>query len=243
MNPAKIIIGLLLLIAAGLALTNLDPLKEGLASFLGWAANLGPLGAVSLGAGYIIAVVFFFPASILTLGAGFAFGVLWGTVIVSIASTLGATLSFILGRTLLREMIEKKVSGNPKFSAVDDAVKEHGFKIVMLTRLSPAFPFNLLNYMYGLTNVRLRDYFFASWIGMFPGTVMYVYLGSAAQNLAAIAAGDVEGGNGGQKILLYLGLAATIAVTVVITRVARKALSEAVPAEDGESVELNPDPV
>ena len=163
-----------------------------------------------------------------------------GTVTVSIASTLGAAAAFLLGRTLLRDTIEKKVQGNPKFAAVDGAVKDNGFKIVMLTRLSPAFPFTLLNYMYGLTKVSFRDYFFASWIGMLPGTIMYVYLGSAAQNLAAVAAGDVEGGTGGQKALLYVGLAATIAVTVVITRVARKALAEAVPDDATDSVYITP---
>ena len=236
-------VGITVLIGAAVSLTHLASAKEALISFLDWAGNLGPLGAVSLGVGYIIAVVFFFPASILTLGAGFAFGVLWGTVLVSAASTIGATLAFILGRTLLRDVIEKKVRSNPRFSAVDNAVKEHGFKIVLLTRLSPAFPFNLLNYMYGLTKVKLRDYFLASWIGMFPGTVMYVYLGSAAQNLASIAAGDVQGNSGGQRALLYLGLAATIAVTVFITRIARNALAEAVPSENSEQRDPLPDSI
>jgi len=240
MKSAKILLGLILIFGAAFALTNLATVKDGLTQLLDWAVNLGPLGAVILGLTYIVAVVFFFPASILTLGAGFAFGVVWGTVTVSIASTLSSSLAFILGRTLLRESIEKKVRGNPKFAAVDEAVEENGFKIVALTRLSPAFPFTLLNYMYGLTKVKLRDYFFASWIGMFPGTVMYVYLGSVAQNLTSVAAGNIESGNGGQKALLYLGLAATIAVTVVITKVARKALAQAVPADSVESVELNP---
>lgn len=241
MNPVKILLGLTVLVGAALALANLDTVKVGLTSFLQWAGSLGPLGAAALTVGYIAAVVFAFPASILTLGAGFAFGLFWGTVIVSAASTLGATLAFLLGRTLLRDTIEKKVRNNPKFSAVDHAVQNQGFKIVMLTRLSPAFPFNLLNYMYGLTSVRLRDYFLASWIGMFPGTVMYVYLGSVAQNLAAVAAGEVDDGSGGQKVLLYVGLAATIAVTVVLTRTARTALKAAAPVKPDTSHDAQPE--
>lgn len=231
MKYGKLMVGLVLVIGAGFALGNLESVKESLTQFLDWVSGLGLLGAVTLGAVYVIAVVFFFPASILTLGAGFAFGVLWGTVTVSLASITGATLAFILGRTLLRDTIEKKVQDNPKFHAVDEAVKDNGFKIVALTRLSPAFPFTLLNYMYGLTNVKLKDYFFASWIGMLPGTIMYVYLGSAAQSLAAVAAGDVEG-NSGQKVLLFVGLAATIAVTIVITKIARNALQNAVPKSE-----------
>ena len=111
-----------------------------------------------------------------------------------------AVRSRFTGRTLARGFIEAKISHNPRFRAIDQAVKHEGFKIVLLTRLSPVFPFNLLNYAFGLTPVSLRDYFLASWIGMLPGTVMYVYLGSAAKNLADLAAGKVEGGTGQQAL-------------------------------------------
>jgi uncharacterized membrane protein YdjX (TVP38/TMEM64 family) len=118
------------------------------------------------------------------------------------------------------------IEDNARFRAIDAAVGREGWKIVGLTRLSPAFPFNLLNYAYGITGVRLRDYFFASWVGMLPGTVMYVYLGSLAGSLATL------GGRGGgrtpaQWALYVVGLLATIAVTVSVTRIARTALGEA----------------
>jgi uncharacterized membrane protein YdjX (TVP38/TMEM64 family) len=145
----------------------------------------------------------------------------------SIGSTLGATAAFLAGRTLVRGLIEPRIAHHPKFAAIDQAVGEQGFKIVLLTRLSPALPFNLLNYAFGLTRVRLRDYVLASWIGMFPGTAMYVYLGSAAKNLAALVAGDFEGGPA-QKVLFFIGLAATVVVTVLVTRVAKRALDQAV---------------
>ncbi|HJM44150.1 MAG TPA: VTT domain-containing protein, partial [Nitrospinota bacterium] len=98
----------------------------------------------------------------------------------------------------------------------------------LLTRFSPIFPFNLLNYAFGITKVRFRDYALASWIGMFPGTVMYVYLGSAAKNLADLASGNIAGGTG-RQILFGFGLAATILLTVLVTRMARKAMKEALP--------------
>ena len=221
-----------LVISIGASLFLL-PTQEHLSWFLAWVQRIGPWGAVLLGAAYIPAALLFVPGSLLTLGAGFALGVGLGTVAVSIGSTLGASAAFLAGRTLARGFIEAKISHNPRFRAIDQAVKHEGFKIVLLTRLSPVFPFNLLNYAFGLTPVSLRDYFLASWIGMLPGTVMYVYLGSAAKNLADLAAGKALGETG-QQVLFGVGLLATVAVTVAVTRVAKRALTAVVP--DGEMI-------
>jgi len=230
MKPSSIfrIVTLAVLIVSIGASLFLLPTQEYLSWFLAWVQRIGPWGAVLLGAAYIPAALLFVPGSLLTLGAGFALGVGLGTVAVSIGSTLGASAAFLAGRTLARGFIEAKISHNPRFRAIDQAVKHEGFKIVLLTRLSPVFPFNLLNYAFGLTPVSLRDYFLASWIGMLPGTVMYVYLGSAAKNLADLAAGKVEGGTG-QQVLFGVGLLATVAVTVAVTRVAKRALTAVVP--------------
>jgi uncharacterized membrane protein YdjX (TVP38/TMEM64 family) len=154
----------------------------------------------------------------LTLGAGAYFGLAWGTLYVSIASTLGATAAFLIGRYLARAWVSRQIEGNAKFEAIDDAVEKEGWRLVALTRLSPAFPFNLLNYAYGLTKVPLLSYVLASWIAMIPGTVMYVYLGSLAKS--------PSGRTPAQWALLIIGLAATIAATVLITRSARKALDQ-----------------
>jgi len=169
--------------------------------------------------------VLFLPGSVLTLGAGFAYGVAYGTAIVVVAANLGATLAFVLGRTVAREWVAGKVASNQRFTAIDRAVAERGRRIVLLTRLSPVFPFNLLNYAYGLTRVSLGDYVFGSAIGMLPGTVMYVYLGSLMKNLAELAAGQTSGG-AAQQIFFLAGLGVTIVVTVYVTRVARRALAE-----------------
>lgn len=216
---------LLLVGAIALSLFVL-PIREYLARFLEWVRGIGLAGAAVLAAAYIPASILFFPGSILTLGAGFVFGVPVGTVAVSIGSTLGAAAAFLIGRTLAHQWIEAKVARNPRFRALGQAVEKQGFKIVLLSRLSPVFPFNLLNYAFGITTVSFRDYFLGSWIGMLPGTVMYVYLGSAAQSLAAAAAGKTEGGSG-ERWFFFLGLAATVVVTVFITRIARRALREA----------------
>lgn len=182
--------------------------------------RLGAWGPVLFVVIYVLACVLFIPGSVLTLGAGAVFGVVWGSVYVSLASTLGATASFLVGRYLARRWVARKIAGNATFAAIDQAVAEEGWKIVGLTRLSPVFPFTLLNYAFGVTRVRLRDYVLASWVGMMPGTVMYVYLGSLAR----------AGAGGQQKspaewALYGVGLLATVAVTVVITRIARQALA------------------
>ena len=184
-------------------------------------AQLGPWGPMLFVLIYIAATVFFLPGSVLTLGAGAVFGVAWGSVYVSVASTIGATAAFLVGRYLARAWVAKKFEGNASFTAIDRAVAAEGWKVVGLTRLSPVFPFALLNYAFGLTRVTLRDYVLASWIGMMPGTVMYVYLGS----LARVGAAGEE--KSPAELALYgVGLLATLAVTVFVTRLARRALAK-----------------
>lgn len=187
-------------------------------------ASLGPWGPVLFVVAYVLSTVLFIPGSVLTLGAGAVFGVVWGSVYVSIGANLGAAAAFLVGRYFARAWVAKKIAGNATFAAIDGAVATEGWKIVVLTRLSPVFPFTLLNYAFGLTQVRFRDYVLASWIGMVPGTVMYVYIGSLAQ------AGARER-SPAEWALYGVGLVATILVTVLITRVARRALAQRAPAK------------
>jgi uncharacterized membrane protein YdjX (TVP38/TMEM64 family) len=223
------IIAIVLLVITGAAMFWLVPAKEWLGDILKQVQAMGPWGPVGLVAVYVVATVLFIPGFILTLGAGFAFGVVRGTIAVSVGATLGASSAWLLGRTLARGFIERRVAGNPKFRALDEAIGEHGFKIVLLLRLSPVFPFNLLNYALGLTRVSFRDYLLASWIGMLPATVMIVYIGSSVRSLADVMSGQVEVGIG-RKVLFVAGLLATVAVTILVTRVAQRALRTVVPS-------------
>jgi uncharacterized membrane protein YdjX (TVP38/TMEM64 family) len=213
------------------------PVKDWLIRSLEWTQGLGIWGPVFVGAFYIVACVFILPGSILTLGAGFLFKVVVGTITVSIGSTLGACAAFLVGRTIARKWIAAKVAKNEKFAAIDESVARQGFKIVLLTRLSPVFPFNMLNYAFGLTKISFWKYALGSWVGMLPGTVMYVYFGAGLRSLADVAAGQVEKGTAG-KLFFWLGLVATIAVTVFVTRVARNALKHAVPQTTAETTKI-----
>ncbi|MCT7961484.1 TVP38/TMEM64 family protein [Laspinema sp. D1] len=205
-------------------------LQQLLLNALTWIEGLGVVGGIAFIAIYIAATVAFLPGSILTLGAGVVFGVLLGSVYVFIGATLGAIAAFLVGRYLAREWISQKIEGNQKFAAIDKAVAREGLKIVLLTRLSPIFPFNLLNYAFGITGVSLKDYALGS-IGMIPGTVMYVYIGSLAGDLARIGTENQPTNPTLQWGIRILGLIATIAVTLYVTRIARQALDEKVADE------------
>jgi len=205
-------------------------MQEILQNVLNSIEHLGPWGAIAFIIIYNIATVLFIPGSLLTLGGGAIFGVFFGSIYVFIAATMGATFAFLIGRYLSRDWVAKKIADNPKFTNIDRAVATEGFKIVLLTRLSPLFPFNLLNYAFGITQVSLKDYILGS-IGMIPGTVMYVYIGSLAGNLAMLGTGNLPTNPQAEIakwVIRMIGLIATVAVTIYLTRLAKKALEESV---------------
>jgi uncharacterized membrane protein YdjX (TVP38/TMEM64 family) len=195
--------------------------QELLRSFQGWVTGLGPLGWVLYALVYAVCCVLFVPGSILTLGAGALYGLWTGTAIVLAGATLGATLSFLLAKSVLRKKIERMTAGNAKFAALDRAIAKEGAKIVFLIRLSPVFPFTYINYAFGLTGVGTAPYVLASFVGMIPGTFAYVYLGSAA---AGAASGEA---NTTKKIVQIVGAAVALAVTIFVARIATKAIRTA----------------
>jgi len=205
-------------------------LQELLQNALTWVESLGSIAPIAFIALYNVATVLLIPGSLLTLGSGVLFGLVWGSVYVFFAATLGATLAFWLGRTVARDWVSKKISAYPKFAAIDTAVAKEGFKIVFLTRLSPLFPFNILNYAFGITQVSLKDYVLGS-VGMIPGTILYVYIGSLIGSVAQIGMKGATLDPQTQKlqwIAKIIGFIATIAVTVYITRIAKKALDDSI---------------
>ena len=167
---------------------------------------------------YIVATVAMLPGSILTLAAGFVFGLPIGVALVSLSSVLGACAAFLLGRHLARAWVAARIAQMPRFAALDRAAGRDGFLVVLLVRLSPLFPFNLTNYGLGLSSVRFADYLLASWIGMLPGTVLYVYIGSLALNISELVGGSGTEALGARPWLLGVGFLATLALTIVITR-------------------------
>lgn len=221
----------LLLFAIGRQL----PLDAWLDSLRASLAALGAWGPVAFTALYIAAALLLVPGSILTLAAGALFGVVTGTLTVSVAATTSAALAFLIARYFARDALAHRTTSQPRFAAVDRAIGEQGWKIVGLLRLSPVIPFSLSNYLYGLTAIPFGPYVLVTWLAMLPGTLLYVTLG-------AMAAAGVESVVGGGKVdasrlewtARIVGVVATAAVAILIARTARKALRETTDIEDAE---------
>jgi uncharacterized membrane protein YdjX (TVP38/TMEM64 family) len=203
-----------------------------------WIESQGPRGPVLFGILYVVAVVLLVPGSALTLAAGALFGLFLGTVIVSLASTTGATLAFLIGRYLARDRVVESVRRHPRLAAVEQAVREGGWKIVALLRLSPAVPFNVQNYLYGVTGIRLGPYVLTSWLAMLPGTFLYVYLGAIGRESVEAAGGPRQRGVA-EWAMLIVGLLATLILTVYVARQARRAFKQRIDLDS--KGELAPD--
>src|SRR5713226_3937198 len=230
-NASKSAIGQLLaliiiVIALFLAMKFL-PAQQWLRNFNNWVGQMGVVGIFIFIGVYAAATVLLAPGAILTIGAGFAFGLWKGFVAVSAGSTLGAALAFLVARFMARDKVEAIAKGNEKFCNIDNAIGKQGAKLVFLLRLSPVIPFNLSNYFYGLTGVKFWPYVLASWVGMMPGTFLYVYIGTAGKAAVSAAAGGEAMKHGWQYwTFMGVGLAATISVTIWVTKIARDALRE-----------------
>ena len=199
-----------------------------------WVHELGFWGPLAFVLVYAVAVVGLVPGALLTLAGGAIFDLFWGTIYVFIAAVLGSGSAFLVSRYLARGAVERRLGQNERFAALDRAIGEQGLKIVFLLRLSPVFPFSFMNYAMGLTSISFRDYLLAS-LGMLPGTILYVYYGKLVGDVAALASGVAPERDTSYYAWLGLGLAATVAVTALVTRIARRALAEAAEIEESPS--------
>ncbi len=193
-------------------------------AFAEQVAGMGAWGAVAYVGAYILGAVLLIPGSVLTLAAGAIFGLIQGTALVLVAATLGAAAAFLLARYVARDYVKRSI-GTGRLATVDRALARKGFRLVFLLRLTPVVPYSLLNYSLGLTQVRFRDFLLAS-AGMLPGTVLYVYYGKVIGDVAALAGGGAVPRDLAYWIVVAVGLLATIALTLLVTRTARRALQE-----------------
>ena len=190
---------------------NIPKIKEKINSF----GVIAPLVYIGF---YILATIFFLPGLPVTMLSGLAFGPIWGVVYASIGAVIGVSCAFLITRYVARSMVEGWVQGNTQFRRIDEGVQRQGWRMLMITRLVPLFPFNLQNYAYGLTKIRFTTYLFVSWICMLPGTAAYVQLGAAVN----VGEGNIK------KTLIYLAGAGIFIVLVsLIPNLIRKRQPEA----------------
>ena len=237
MKKSRVILLVALLVAVGVGFFFL-PLRQWFTQLESHVQSLGTLGPAAVVLAYVLCTVLLIPASIITLGAGTLFGLKTGFIVVVIGANLGAFCSFLLARTFLREKVAHWAQANAKFRFLDEAIGRQGFKMVLLTRLSPIFPFILLNYFLGLTAVRTGAYVLGNLFGMLPATFLFVYIGAAARD--AIGGPTDTAADFYQQILKYVGLLATIGVVTLVTRMARRALREAEQSQEGSAVAGKP---
>jgi len=225
--PRNLIIPAIALVAVFVAWFLL-PLKDWLDTFSGWIEGLGVWGGVVFAAAYIVATVGLAPGAPFTIAAGLVFGLGWGFPVVMVGATLGAALAFLAARYLVRDRIKGMIEKRPKIQAVDKAVTEDGWKVVLLLRLSPLVPFNLQNYFFGITQIKFWHYVLATFVGIIPGVMLYLYLGAIG---GALTGGGGEWGTA-QWVFFGMGLAATIGVAFLVTKKAKEKLTEAGVGED-----------
>jgi uncharacterized membrane protein YdjX (TVP38/TMEM64 family) len=211
------------------------PFLQWMVDLIHWAKGMGAAGGTLYAVFYVLGTALLFPALPLTLGAGFLYGAIIGTLVVSPASVAGATVAFLIARYVARDWVTRRLKKYPQAAAIDRAIEKNGFKAVVLLRLQPLLPFNILNYALGLTSIRLRDYILASWIGMFPATVLYVYLGSIMNDISDLLRGRPNSGIAG-RVLLWGGLVAIVALVWWLGHVAQKALREEMGADSSTTM-------
>jgi uncharacterized membrane protein YdjX (TVP38/TMEM64 family) len=216
----KIFVALLILAAIIIAFRSL-PVSDWLREFQTYVRGLGALGYVVYIAVYVVCVVAFIPASVLTVGAGAIFGFAGGTIVVVIGATIGSALAFLLARTVMRKRIEKMTATNAKFRALDRAIANEGMTIVFLVRLAVVFPFTWVNYAFGLTAIPLWRYVLATFLGIIPVTAAFVFASSAAASAATSSTSSIT------KIVYIAGGIIAIIVSVLIGRIATKAIRRA----------------
>ena len=213
----KVVLTIAVLIAFVIAVRML-PLGEWITQFQTWVRGIGPAGYIIYAIVYAVCCVLIIPALALTLGAGAAFGFVAGSLVVLVGATVGATLAFILARTILRHRVERMTANNAKFRALDRAITREGSKILWLVRLSGFPPFTWVNYAFGLTGVRLAPYVLITFLGIIPGTLAFTWAGAAG---AAALTGS------GNRVLLIVTAVGAIAVAVFVGRIALNAIRRA----------------
>lgn len=217
-----------LLLAGGLLLAVLVavwtlPLAAWLDSAVEWNRDHALLGALLYLLACAIAAVLLVPGSIIAMSGGYVFGLPEGMVMAAAGGALGAITAFMNGRTFARGFVFGRLESHPRLLALDRALYEQSFLIVMLTRLSLVIPYNILNYLYGVTGVRKVPYAVASTLGLIPAMALWAYVGTLAKDFEDILSGNLEAGRAG-TVLFFVGLVAIAAAVVIVHRTASRAL-------------------
>lgn len=220
-----------LLRASGVAVPLMTSIAIGqlatpyLPGFSEWVQTLGIWAPLAFVVAYVGVVLFLLPSFLLTMAGGAVFGVVKGSVLVLTGATIGGTLAFRLGRTVLRSSVQRRVAAHPTLSAVNRVIGDDGLRLMILLRLSPAIPFVLSNYALGVTRVRTRDFVLAM-LGMLPIIASYAAFGAAGAKAA-------HGDGALSTPVLAVGVIATVAMGLLVARLTQRALRDTEARREG----------
>lgn len=214
----------------------LAPVETWVMDFVDWVDGSGTVGMVVYALLFIVGVVVFVPTTVFSIGAGFLFGLVPGLILSGICVALGAWVTFVVGRYLARDAVQRKVRELPKFQAMERAISMEGFKMAFLTRLVPIFPFTVLNYLFGVTRMGVRRFVVATSLGMLPATAAYVYLGAMAGDLKrALAMGNSP--TAATYLMWAAGVLSVVAIVWLITRRAKQELDFLMSQKEKDSLD------
>jgi uncharacterized membrane protein YdjX (TVP38/TMEM64 family) len=203
------------------------PVKDWLQAWSGWIRDAGLLGYLVFAIGYAAAAVLLAPGPLLTIAAGFAFGMGGGLPVVMAGAVLSSALAYLLARSVLRQSVERMARERPRWAALDAALAHDGWKTVLLFRISPLIPFNVQSYLLGVTRIGFWPYMTATIPAILPGTILYLYVGTLSRSLLRTTQHGFL-----HWLLLFAGLVATMAVSLLVVRRARLSLAAASGTDD-----------
>lgn len=219
------IVGVLLLIGAVfVACVSIGDMPAATFELLEWVDELGRWGLVFYFALYIAVVIFLLPGIGFTLGAGFLFGFIWGGLVVVGALAIGSGSAFLLARYVFGKSLTRKLQENPRARLLNQGLQKEGWKIVLISRFSPIFPFKLSNYFFGLTRIPFRHFFFANLVGVIPLSLLNVYIGSLAAEFVELTQRKAEPW---EWIVYLAGLFSAVGVLYLIFRMVNRVMRNA----------------
>lgn len=217
-------IGVALFIAAAIVFVIFD-VQGYLLNALAWVEAQGAWGPLIVFAMVVVAVIFILPGVVFTLGSGFLFGVVVGSTVIILATTLGAAIAFLIARYFFNDGVTNYLRHHERLAVIQRELAGQGWKVVMLTRLVPFFPFKLSNYFFGVTDFTFRGFVLGTFLGIIPYSVLNVYIGSLASDLANIGHGE-RSRTTLEWIVYALGFLAALIAVFQLTRIARQALAK-----------------
>jgi uncharacterized membrane protein YdjX (TVP38/TMEM64 family) len=208
-------------IAAIVLATIFLPFGRWIDALVAWTRHEGVLGLAGFSLVFLLLTIAMLPTVEMYVGAGLVYGTLWGTLLTTLLSLVCGMVAFWIARTSLRKWIERRLDGHGKLAQFDRGVGEHSFWVASLLRISPILPFGPTNYALAATRISPTMYALTAVVGTLPTNLLYAYAGSLLHKVTEVDSAP------GHEVLLWGGVTATLAASVLLGWIAKRALDRA----------------